>query len=288
MTCHSKLRRFSAADMGQTMVLPPLMAHQHSTVLEDIYASSKPGRMRIDSFATFSHLRFLLLNGPGIESIHDSLGSLIQLRHLDFSGTHISKLPNSIGCLTNLQILNLLQCQFLEILPEGITQLCSLRHLSLRFTPLRDLPKGIENLTNINNGIHSEKGKQGRWRTRLQLAQEHELMSKLAFAEKFIKLIAEVVENKVAEVLGVEDELQSLLEKLEDLIGHLGMLRGSAHDPDVGGRVKRLKDIMYNADDLVDLCKVNAERHTRSLENKASASHINWFIVLHHTQPWYV
>lgn len=109
-----------------------------------------------------------------------------------------------------------------------------------------------------------------------------------AFAEKFIKLIAEVVENKVAEVLGVEDELQSLLEKLEDLIGHLGMLRGSAHDPDVGGRVKRLKDIMYNADDLVDLCKVNAERHTRSLENKASASHINWFIVLHHTQPWYV
>lgn len=161
------------------MVLPPLMAHQHSTVLEDIYASSKPGRMRIDSFATFSHLRFLLLNGPGIESIHDSLGSLIQLRHLDFSGTHISKLPNSIGCLTNLQILNLLQCQFLEILPEGITQLCSLRHLSLRFTPLRDLPKGIENLTNINNGIHSEKGKQGRWRTRLQLAQEHELMSKL-------------------------------------------------------------------------------------------------------------
>lgn len=49
-----------------------------------------------------------------------------------------------------------------------------------------------------------------------------------AFAEKYIKLIAEAVENKVAEVLGVEDELQSLLEKLEDLIGHLGMLRGSA------------------------------------------------------------
>lgn len=140
LTCHSKLHRFSAADMGQTMVLPPLMAHQQCL-----------RELRIDSFATFSHLRFLLLNGPGIKSIHDSLGSLIQLRHLDFSGTHISKLPNSIGCLTNLQILNLLQCQFLEILPEGITQLCSLRHLGLRFTPLRYLPKGIEKLTNINS-----------------------------------------------------------------------------------------------------------------------------------------
>lgn len=42
--------------------------------------------------------------------------------------------------------------------------------------------------------------------------------------------------------------------------------------------MKRLKDIMYNADDLVDLCKVNAERHTRSLENKASASKINWLV----------
>lgn len=42
--------------------------------------------------------------------------------------------------------------------------------------------------------------------------------------------------------------------------------------------MKRLKDIMYNADDLVDLCKVNAERHTRSLENKASASQINWLV----------
>ncbi|KAJ4759620.1 Disease resistance protein (CC-NBS-LRR class) family [Rhynchospora pubera] len=109
-----------------------------------------PPMLQDDIFHRIKNLRILILNGPGVENIPDSIGDLKHLRELDLDHTRISRLPNSLCSLIHLQILHLQNCQSLQVLPQGITQLSSLRCLGLDKTPLISVPKGICMLKFLN------------------------------------------------------------------------------------------------------------------------------------------
>ncbi|KAG2564097.1 putative disease resistance protein RGA4 isoform X1 [Panicum virgatum] len=146
----SKMRRVS------------IFSNKHAEILPDVYNNHMKARtlsirrvkiQRVENtiFRRFQHLRVLNLTGSFIESISDSIGSLIHLRLLDLDGTDLSCLPESISSLINLQILNLERCAALHSLPSGITQLCNLRRLGLCATPINQVPKGIGRLKSLND-----------------------------------------------------------------------------------------------------------------------------------------
>ncbi|XP_022761486.1 putative disease resistance protein RGA4 [Durio zibethinus] len=89
----------------------------------------------------FKGVRVLNFCTAYIDSLPDSISSLIHLRYLDISRTCISRLPESITQLYHLQTLRLLNVRqhllasvpfarpYLGKLPEGMKNLVSLRHL---------------------------------------------------------------------------------------------------------------------------------------------------------------
>ncbi|KAK1297650.1 putative disease resistance protein RGA3 [Acorus calamus] len=102
-----------------------------------------------------------------------------------------------------------------------------------------------------------------------------------AFASLFIERLGALVEEEVAMLLGVKDDLKKLERKMERLRSVLG----DAQMKELQYRVQRkehqykaishwlmeLREFMYDVDDIVDDCRIEAKKCI-SLENEASTS----------------
>ncbi|ONK71120.1 uncharacterized protein A4U43_C04F4920 [Asparagus officinalis] len=77
-----------------------------------------------------------------------------------------------------------------------------------------------------------------------------------ALAGATISKMAEVVEEKVVTVLGVKDELKGLQRKMERIKRVLhDAERKRIQSESVAGWVRELKDVTYDADDIIDRCR---------------------------------
>nr|XP_009383503.2 PREDICTED: putative disease resistance protein RGA3 [Musa acuminata subsp. malaccensis] len=95
-----------------------------------------------------------------------------------------------------------------------------------------------------------------------------------SFKESSLLVLANFIEGEICKVLQVGDELQKLQETLERIGGFLESAeRKRLTDSDIGRWVRELKDVMYDADDIIDLCIVKGER---LLEGQPLASAISF------------
>ncbi|XP_037463074.1 putative disease resistance protein RGA4 [Triticum dicoccoides] len=149
-TTLSKLRHVSVVTNKDYVALPNMdkvMIRARTLLIFSIKRSSVENTI----FRRLSCIRVLDLTNSSIQSIPDSIGSLIHLRLLDINDTNTSYLSESIGSLMNLQTLNLERCKALHSLPLAITELCNLRRLGLTSTPINQVPKGIGRLEFLND-----------------------------------------------------------------------------------------------------------------------------------------
>ncbi|XP_020260204.1 probable disease resistance RPP8-like protein 2 isoform X1 [Asparagus officinalis] len=77
-----------------------------------------------------------------------------------------------------------------------------------------------------------------------------------ALAATTVSKLAEVVEEKVVTVLGVKDEIKRLQRRMERIKHVLhDAERKRIQSESVAGWVRELKDVMYDADDIIDRCR---------------------------------
>ncbi|KAH7660039.1 P-loop containing nucleoside triphosphate hydrolase protein [Dioscorea alata] len=102
-----------------------------------------------------------------------------------------------------------------------------------------------------------------------------------AFAGKLVERLTNVIEEKAIMVLGVKDELQKLQRRMERITRVLkDAEKKKIQDEIVKGWVNELKDLMYDADDIIDLCMIQGtglllqddHHHTQLAESSAAAS----------------
>lgn len=104
---------------------------------------------RNDSLSRLSRLRTIYLqNADFIPLLADHLGELKHLRHLTIESTEISSLPDTIGQLKLLQHIDLMGCEKMLQLPNGIIKLKQLRSVYLNET-INIIPKKFGELTNL-------------------------------------------------------------------------------------------------------------------------------------------
>nr|XP_009420937.1 PREDICTED: probable disease resistance protein At1g59620 [Musa acuminata subsp. malaccensis] len=90
------------------------------------------------------------------------------------------------------------------------------------------------------------------------------------FVSRCIEQVIGFVEGEICKVLGVKKEIKTLQEKLEMIKCYLESAeRKSRGDPGIEAWVRKLKDIMYDADDIIDLCMMDGGK---LLEAGGSAS----------------
>ncbi|KAH7660007.1 P-loop containing nucleoside triphosphate hydrolase protein [Dioscorea alata] len=101
-----------------------------------------------------------------------------------------------------------------------------------------------------------------------------------AFAGKLVERLANVIEEKAIMVLGVKDDLQTLRRRMVRLARVLkDAEKRRIQDETVKGWVDELKDVMYDADDIIDLCMIQGmgllqddHHHSQPAESSAAAS----------------
>ncbi|KAH7660093.1 P-loop containing nucleoside triphosphate hydrolase protein [Dioscorea alata] len=101
-----------------------------------------------------------------------------------------------------------------------------------------------------------------------------------AFAGKLVERLANVIEEKAIMVLGVKDELQRLRRRMERIARVLkDAEKRRIQDETVKGWVDELKDLMYDADDIIDLCMIqgtglllDVDHHSQLPESSTTAS----------------
>ncbi|KAH7660089.1 P-loop containing nucleoside triphosphate hydrolase protein [Dioscorea alata] len=101
-----------------------------------------------------------------------------------------------------------------------------------------------------------------------------------AFAGKLLERLTNVIEEKAIMVLGVKDELQRLRRRMERIARVLkDAEKRRIQDETVKGWVDELKDLMYDADDIIDLCMIqgtgllqDADHHSQLPESSTTAS----------------
>ncbi|KAJ1694971.1 hypothetical protein LUZ63_011669 [Rhynchospora breviuscula] len=81
-----------------------------------------------------------------------------------------------------------------------------------------------------------------------------------AFLSNFSDLLAKMAEDEVGMLLGVPGEIQKLGETVHDIQCVLSDAeRKQTNDHAIKRWLLQLKDVMYDADDLMDLCRIKAE-----------------------------
>uniref|UniRef100_A0A804KTX8 Uncharacterized protein n=1 Tax=Musa acuminata subsp. malaccensis TaxID=214687 RepID=A0A804KTX8_MUSAM len=91
-----------------------------------------------------------------------------------------------------------------------------------------------------------------------------------SFVSRYIEEVTGFVEGEICKVLGVKKEIKTLQEKLEMIKCYLESAeRKSRGDPGIEAWVRKLKAIMYDADDIIDLCMMEGGK---LLEARGSAS----------------
>ncbi|XP_038976821.1 putative disease resistance protein RGA3 [Phoenix dactylifera] len=95
-----------------------------------------------------------------------------------------------------------------------------------------------------------------------------------AFMKRYTNKLADFVEGEVSIILNVKDGLQKLQRRLERIGGFLEHAeRKRREDPNVGNWVRELKDIMYDADDIIDLCIVEGSKLLESHQSVSLVCH---------------
>ncbi|XP_038975943.1 putative disease resistance protein RGA3 [Phoenix dactylifera] len=95
-----------------------------------------------------------------------------------------------------------------------------------------------------------------------------------AFMKRYTNKLADFVEGEVSIILNVKDELQKLQRRLERIGGFLEHAeRKRREDPNVGNWVRELKDIMYDADDIIDLCIIEGSKLLESHQSVSLVCH---------------
>ncbi|XP_073000725.1 putative disease resistance protein RGA3 [Typha latifolia] len=90
------------------------------------------------------------------------------------------------------------------------------------------------------------------------------------FVSTCVNMVATLVEERVVLVLGVKDELKRLQRRMEMIKGVLeDAERRIIQDSAIVTWLKELKDVMYDADDIIDLCRYEA---ANILEDQPSSS----------------
>ncbi|XP_039141990.1 disease resistance RPP13-like protein 4 [Dioscorea cayenensis subsp. rotundata] len=100
-----------------------------------------------------------------------------------------------------------------------------------------------------------------------------------AFAGKLVERLTNVIEEKAIMVLGVKDELQRLRRRMKRLALVLkDAERRRIQDEAVKGWVDELKDVMYDAEDIIDLCMIQGmgllqdDHHSPAESSSSTAS----------------
>lgn len=92
------------------------------------------------------------------------------------------------------------------------------------------------------------------------------------FVSRYLKVVTEFLEGEICTVLGVKKEIKSLTEnlvKIRCLIQDAERKRrGSAV---IDNWVRMLKDLMYDADDIIDLCTIEGGKLLEAPPASASA-----------------
>ncbi|XP_039141144.1 putative disease resistance protein RGA3 [Dioscorea cayenensis subsp. rotundata] len=98
-----------------------------------------------------------------------------------------------------------------------------------------------------------------------------------AFAGKLLERLGNVIEEKAIKVLGVKDELQKLRRRMERIALVLkDAEKRRIQDETAKGWVDELKDFMYDADDIIDLCMIQGtgllqdDHHSPAVSSSAS------------------
>ncbi|XP_068329245.1 disease resistance protein RGA2-like [Pyrus communis] len=116
--------------------------------------------------SNFKSLRMLSLNELGITTLPNCLRKMKHLRYLDLSGNPMERLPDWIVGLSNLETLDLTNCEDLVELPRDIKKTINLRHLILEGCyGLSGMPGGIGELNGVrtlNRFVLSESNCLGR------------------------------------------------------------------------------------------------------------------------------
>ena len=91
----------------------------------------------------------LFLSNEQINTLPDTIGSLLNLTYLSLSGNQLAILPDTIGYLASLSGLELSKNNLTE-LPDSIGELSCLSYLNLRNNRLTKLPENICNLLHLS------------------------------------------------------------------------------------------------------------------------------------------
>ncbi|XP_010935411.1 putative disease resistance protein RGA3 [Elaeis guineensis] len=82
-----------------------------------------------------------------------------------------------------------------------------------------------------------------------------------ASVRRFVGKLSEFVEGEMSMMLGVKDELKKLQRRMERVRGILESAEQKRHTyPDINIWVRELKDVMYDADDIIDCCMIEGRR----------------------------
>ncbi|XP_029123316.2 putative disease resistance protein RGA1 [Elaeis guineensis] len=95
-----------------------------------------------------------------------------------------------------------------------------------------------------------------------------------AFVGRYIGKLSEVIEGEISTILGVKGELTRLSEIMKSIKDYLEAAEKRRHtDETIGIWVKKLKDVMYDADDIIDLCIIKGGRLLEDHPSESAVRH---------------
>ncbi|XP_042413068.1 putative disease resistance protein RGA3 [Zingiber officinale] len=93
-----------------------------------------------------------------------------------------------------------------------------------------------------------------------------------AFIPQVIQVLDGITKREEILLLGVADEVKGLVRRLEELRNILqDAERRSYNEKEIQWWLTKLRDIIYDIDDMIDQCKIEGESHKRLLEQQAQS-----------------
>ncbi|XP_074585571.1 putative disease resistance protein RGA3 [Curcuma longa] len=93
------------------------------------------------------------------------------------------------------------------------------------------------------------------------------------YVSRFMKVTTDMVETEIFKVLGVDKEIKTLQERLRTINGYLHQAERKRHENDeIDIWVRKLKDIMYDADDIIDLCVIEGGKALKAQASSGSST----------------
>ncbi|EHA8589276.1 putative disease resistance protein RGA1 [Cocos nucifera] len=95
-----------------------------------------------------------------------------------------------------------------------------------------------------------------------------------AFVGRYIGKLSEVIDGEISMMLGIKDELKKLRERTESIEAFLESAERRRHtERTIGIWVKKLKDVMYDADDIIDLCMIEGRKLLEDRPSESAVRH---------------